>query len=134
MITAFLTMAPWKKAIDIIIVLVLIGAAVWIYLALVNRAGEIKQLTDEKAVIAKAAADNAAAFTQSQESLAQTTAALKTANQHAEINAAEAGKLKERIANAPKHGCVGPAERTLADSLRTDALNRRSQVPQPIAP
>ncbi len=92
-------------------------------------------LTAEKATIAKAANDNATAFTQSQQSLAQTTAALKDANRRTEINAAEAGKLRERIANAPKHGCVGPAERTLADSLRTDALNRtRPQVPQPVAP
>ena len=71
------SMAPWKKLIDIIVVLSLIGAAAWIYFALVNRAAEIKQLTEQNATVTKAATDNATALTQSQQSLAQTTAALK---------------------------------------------------------
>jgi hypothetical protein len=127
-------MSSWKKAVDIGLVLVILGGIAWVYFTLAHRAEAITALQAANAQLTTAAQDNAMAATKAQQDLARTTAALDDANKHAEVNAALAGQLKERINNAPKHGCMGPAERALLDGLRTDALNRRSQVPQPVGP
>ena len=134
MITAFLALAPWKRFVDIAVAIALIGGALWVYFALVHRAEAITALMAANVQLTTAAQDNANAAQKAQLDLARTTAALQVANKHAEANAALAGTLKERISHAPKYGCMGPAERALLDGLRTDALNRRSQVPQPVAP
>jgi uncharacterized protein HemX len=134
MIAAFLGLSTWKKVLDIAVVLALVAGAAWIYLALVHRSHEITTLQAANAQLASAAQDNANAAAKAQADLARTTVALQDANRQAQTNATLAGQLKERIANAPQHGCMGPAQRALLDGLRTDALNRRSQVPQPIDP
>lgn len=134
MIAAFLGLSTWKKALDIAVVVALLAGAAWIYLALAHRAHEITSLQAANAQLVTAAQDNANAAAKAQADLSRTTAALDSANKEARTNASLYGQLKERIANAPQHGCMGPAQRALLDGLRTDALNRRSQVPQPIDP
>lgn len=134
MIAAFLALTPWKKWVDATVIIGLLIGALWIYMALVHRAETITTLTAVNAQLSTAASDSANAARRAQDNLAQTTAALKAANEHAQADSTLAGQLKERISHVAKKGCVGPAERALLDGLRTDALNRRSEVHEPVAP